>query len=216
MNLKSHPWHFILAVNSSRTDLQEISYSGWLCSPTVSLRTTRWKAHSDQAGKGTFPQLQGKLATTNSSDHRIDFVFGIHFYGSWSLAGKKNKTWGFNIFYWSHPLRIQGLSPFLNTYAQGLFILPETTEYCPHGQYSAFKQTHTQKRSLFKLDKPCFFFWQTASYQCIWTLLKSLYLLLFMNALPNNFQKENWRSNISFSWHFVTHPLTLSPKEPKV
>ena len=92
------------------------------------LRKTRWKAHSDKAGKGTFPQLQCKLATAYLCDHRINLFFSINFYGSRSLA--TNKPRGLNIFYWSHSLRIQVLPPpSVKTYAESMFILPVTTEY---------------------------------------------------------------------------------------
>lgn len=105
----------------------------------LSLRKTRWKAHSGQASKGTFPQLQSKFTTTYFSDCRISFLFRIDCYDSRYLA--ENTPWGLNIFYWRHSLRIRAYFTQWRR-AQDLFTLPESREYYTYRFYSVFKQKH--------------------------------------------------------------------------
>lgn len=160
------------------------SYSGWLSSITVSLRTTRWKVHSDQAGKGTFPQLQGKLATTNFIDHRTDFVFRIHFYGSWSLAGKKTRTLRVQYVLLKSSSKNSRPIPFpqsIHMLKACLFFLKlQNTAHM-----GSIELSNTHKRGDHPLNWASlgFFFWQIGSYyQCIWTPLKSLYLFVLCES----------------------------------
>lgn len=124
---------FLSAVNSFRF-LRILFLVG--LAALLSLRKTRWKAHSGQASKGTFPQLQSKFTTTYFSDCRISFLFRIDCYDSRYLA--ENTPWGLNIFYWRHSLRIRAYFTQWRR-AQDLFTLPESREYYTYRFYSVFK-----------------------------------------------------------------------------